>query len=78
MTLITPTQCKMARAALGWSTKDLGKRAHVAGNTVVRFENGRHDANPATIFAIRSAFEAAGVLFQDDGSVLPPGKSEEA
>jgi DNA-binding XRE family transcriptional regulator len=71
---ITPIQCKMARAALGWSTKDLGNRAHVSGNTVVRFENERHEPNPATMLAIRNAFEAAGVRFQEDGGVLPPEK----
>jgi ribosome-binding protein aMBF1 (putative translation factor) len=58
---ITPIQCKMARAALGWSTKDLSERAHVAGDIVVRFENGRHEPNPDIMLAIRNAFEAAGI-----------------
>jgi transcriptional regulator with XRE-family HTH domain len=65
----------MARAALGWSTKELGERAHVAGNTVVRFENERHEPNPATMLSIRNAFEAAGVRFTETGGVEPPKKS---
>jgi DNA-binding XRE family transcriptional regulator len=62
----------MARAALGWNTKDLGKRAHVSGNTVVRFENERNEPNPATMLAIRNAFEAAGIKFLETGGIEPP------
>jgi DNA-binding XRE family transcriptional regulator len=64
----------MARAALGWSVKDLAQQAHIAANTVVRFENEKHEANVSTQTMIKQAFEAAGVRFSEDGSVMPPEK----
>jgi ribosome-binding protein aMBF1 (putative translation factor) len=71
--MLTPIQCKMARAALGWSVKDLAQRARIAANTVVRFENEKHEANVSTQTVIKQAFEGAGVRFVD-GGVLPPEK----
>ena len=71
--MINPTQCKMARAALDWSTRDLAKHAHVGSNTVARFENGK-PANTSTVTLIQQAFEAAGVRFTDDGGIVPPKK----
>ncbi len=73
--MLSPIQCKMARAALSWSVKDLARQAHIAANTVVRFENEKHEANPSTVLVIKQAFEAAGVLFTDDGGIVPPKKS---
>jgi len=64
----------MARAALGWTVKDLGRRAHVSASSVVRFENDRHEANEATVLAMQRAFEDAGVRFTDDGGIVPPKK----
>ena len=69
--MISATHCKMARAALGWSVKELAEQAHISANTVVRFENEKHDANQATVHMIQRAFEAAGVRFKD-GGVFPP------
>jgi DNA-binding XRE family transcriptional regulator len=60
--MINPAQCKMARAALGWSTRELAKRARVGSNTVARFENGK-PANVSTVTLIQQAFEAAGIEF---------------
>jgi transcriptional regulator with XRE-family HTH domain len=70
--MITPRQCKMARAALGWSVLELAKRAKVSGATVNRFEVGRARPVPATLQVIRHAFEAAGVQFMDDQGVRIP------
>ncbi len=69
--MISPTQCKMARAALNWSTRDLAERSRVGTNTVARFENGK-TANASTLTLIRQAFEAAGVRFTEDGGIVPP------
>jgi transcriptional regulator with XRE-family HTH domain len=55
-------QCKMARAALGWGVSDLAKAAGVGINTVSRFENGG-DAHGGTRRLLRTALEAAGVIF---------------
>ena len=38
--MITRSQVRMARVALGWGVRELGKRAGVAANTVSRYENG--------------------------------------
>jgi transcriptional regulator with XRE-family HTH domain len=52
----------MARAALEWRTTDLARAASVGANTVNRFETGR-DARISTVEKLRSALEAAGVVF---------------
>jgi transcriptional regulator with XRE-family HTH domain len=59
---MTPTQCRMARAALGWSTTELARAANVGVNSVNRFETGR-DARVSTVEKLRSTLEAAGVAF---------------
>ncbi len=53
----------MARAALGWSTIDLARKADVGVATVNRFETGQATTIPATLAAIQRALEAAGVEF---------------
>ena len=52
----------MARAALEWRTTDLARAANIGANTVNRFETGR-DARISTVEKLRSALEAAGVVF---------------
>jgi transcriptional regulator with XRE-family HTH domain len=52
----------MARAALDWRTTDLARAAKVGLNTVNRFEAGR-DARISSVEKLRSALEAAGVVF---------------
>ena len=57
-----PVQCRMARAALGWSTLELAQKAEVGGNTVNRFEAGQ-DARVSSVEKMRAALEVAGVEF---------------
>jgi transcriptional regulator with XRE-family HTH domain len=61
--MITPAQCRMARAALQWSLRDLAERSQVNHVTINRFEIGQAASNPSTLAAIRQALEAAGVEF---------------
>lgn len=63
--MITREQLKMARAALGWSVRDVAMKAGVAANTVSRYENGS-DAYGDTLAKLRRALEAAGIVFLDD------------
>lgn len=56
------TQCRMARAALGLGVRDLATLADVAQATVSRLERGE-ELKSATVSAIRSALEQAGVDF---------------
>jgi transcriptional regulator with XRE-family HTH domain len=39
----------------------LAERSAVSANTIDRFENGRNAPIPATLMALRQAFEAVGV-----------------
>ncbi len=59
-----PIQCKMARTALQMGVKELAEAANVSTNTIVRLERGE-ELKPRTVASIRSAFEAAGVIFID-------------
>jgi transcriptional regulator with XRE-family HTH domain len=59
-----PIQCRMARAALGWSTADLAREARVGANTINRFEAGQ-DARMSSVNKTRAALEAAGVEFMN-------------
>ena len=52
----------MARAALDWSTADLARAANIGPATINRFETGQ-DARISTVEKLRSALEAAGVVF---------------
>ncbi len=66
MTLLTVEQCKMARAALGWSIADLAQKAQVSTNTVVRLESGATSLRPRTVMDIRRTLEDAGIEFIDE------------
>lgn len=59
---MTVTQCKMARAGLGWSAADLADKAGLTRETVARFEGGAKLAD-ASIAALRRALEDAGADF---------------
>ncbi len=52
----------MARAATGLGIRELATAAQVSADTVVRLERGEV-LKPRTIEAIRTALEAAGVVF---------------
>ena len=66
---LTKIQCRMARAALGWSAEQLGEHASVGLSTVQRFELGGSRPTRGTLLLIRQAFEAAGVVFIEDHGV---------
>src|SRR5436190_648 len=60
--IFSPSQCRMARAALGLGVRELAAAAKVSVDTVVRFERG-DELKERTIDALQSALEAAGVEF---------------
>lgn len=60
--MITGTQIKMARAALGLSSKELADMAEIHVNTISRIENGEA-ANKGTLLLIAHTLETAGVEF---------------
>ncbi|HSM42680.1 MAG TPA: helix-turn-helix transcriptional regulator, partial [Afifellaceae bacterium] len=63
--LITPSQCRMARAALKIGVRDLAKMAGVSPMTITRFETGQTGGYAMTLQKLQSALEAAGVEFID-------------
>lgn len=63
---MTPTQCKMARAALGWSVRELADKSGVHFTSVSQFERGR-DAYQSTIVKLEKAILNTGkVRFDGD------------
>lgn len=64
MSLINPAQCRMARAALTWTARDLARMAGVSAATIAAFESesGQGDSEHVRR-KLYAAFEDAGVGF---------------
>nr|KIU68441.1 hypothetical protein TR92_11300 [Brucella anthropi] len=65
-----PAQCRMARAALRWTTAELARSSGVGINTVTRFEDGQ-DARTSSVDKMRVALENAGIVFLEAGISSP-------
>ena len=65
--MMTPAQCRAARALLDWSRQDLARASRVAERTIIDFERGARTPYERTLRDLRGAFEAAGVSFVEDG-----------
>ena len=66
--MISPEQCRAARAWLGWPQPELAKRAKVGLSTVRDFETGTRTPILNNRQAIQGALEVAGVQFMFDGA----------
>ncbi len=75
--MISPEQCRAARAWLGWPQPELAKRAKVGLSTVRDFETGMRTPIPNNREAMQRALETAGVrfLFNSDKAVGIEGPS---
>jgi DNA-binding XRE family transcriptional regulator len=71
--MLTPEQCRAARAILQWSRDDLASRAKVSPGTVVAFETAGSDAKVSTLQKLRKAFTDAGIIFVEDGATSLDG-----
>lgn len=60
---ITARQCRAARGLLGISQRELAEAASVSLSAILDFETGTRNPRPATLAALRRAFEDAGVVF---------------
>lgn len=71
--MVSIRQIKAARALVGMSQNDLAKASGVSVPTIKRLESqeGEMGGRPATILAIRSALEAAGVIFVPENGEGP-------
>jgi len=61
--MMTPAQCRAARALVDWSQQDLADTAKVGNATIRNFEAGRSAPQHSTLQVLCSALEAAGVIF---------------
>lgn len=57
---MTPLQCRLCRAGLNLSARDLAELAGVNVNTVVRFEAGNLPVRDQTVLALQAALESRG------------------
>ena len=59
----SPSQCRMARAALEWTAAGLAELSGVGVTTISRFEGGLTAPNRSTLAALQRTMEVAGVEF---------------
>ena len=71
MIIITPVQCRMARAGLCIGQKELSEKSNVGWATITDFERERADRkfNKTTLMALRSFFEKEGVIFLNNSGI---------
>lgn len=65
--MLTPEQCRAARAWLDWSREDLAEKAGLSPGTVTGFELQTTEPKFKTVQLLRKALMAGGVEFIDDG-----------
>jgi hypothetical protein len=71
--MITPTQIKMARAAVDLGIRDLAKLADCAPSTILRFEGGKGSMLTGTLARVQKALEKEGVVFLEADEKYGPG-----
>jgi transcriptional regulator with XRE-family HTH domain len=65
--VITPQQCRAARAWLDWKLDDLAEKSAVSKGTLNSFERGIRVPHDRTLRDIAAAFLVAGIELQFDG-----------
>lgn len=68
--MLTPDQCRAARALLNWSQGTLAEVAGVARATIAAFEAGKRSPIGNNLASIKGAFEDQGVDFIQDDNVV--------
>jgi len=72
--MITPAQCRAARALIQWSQQQLADEAKVGVVTVRQFELGGTTPRNSTLDVMQRALEAAGIVFVADGESSNEGE----
>ncbi len=76
MLLITPAQCRAARALLNWSQPELAKRCDMHVQTISAFESDTGSPTKKTLQKIGEIFEYSGIEFgQNNGVSLSTSKT---
>lgn len=66
--MITPRQCKAARALLGWTQAELADASGIPKDTISRFENRKSDTRGQALIEVEKAIRRGGVkLIQAEG-----------
>lgn len=76
--MISPVQCRAARALLSWTQEQLASAAEVGVVTVRQFEGEAATPRKATLSVIAGAFERAGVVFDLDLGAGPGVRFKDA
>ena len=63
---------RMARAALGWTVRDLENKSKINKNTISRYEAGR-EVLSGTIDKLEKVLESAGITFIQEDDLGGPG-----
>ncbi|MGN7294694.1 helix-turn-helix domain-containing protein [Rhizobium sp. SAFR-030] len=63
--MLTPSQCRAARALLDWSQQQLADHSKIGNATIRNFESGKSAPQHATLDVLRRCFESAGIIFID-------------
>ena len=74
--MISPAQCRAARALLQWSQQQLADRSGLGFSTIRDFEKGRHVPYATNLATIEQTLTKAGVRFLDGNCVCLPGSSD--
>ena len=67
----TSAQVRMARAAIGWTVRDLAEATGLHRNTITNIEIGRYVGDPKTLEIIAATLSRAGVEFIDENGGGP-------
>jgi len=69
--MITPEQCRAARALLSWSQRELAEKTKISDVTIGKFELKKTHLKESTAQHFRLVFEANGVVFIDENGGGP-------
>lgn len=69
MQIISPAQCRAARALLNWSQPELAERCDIHVQTISNFEKESGSPSKTTLEKISLVFESANILFIDQDGV---------
>ena len=75
--LITASQCRMARAAVGLTLRELSRAAGISVNTLSRIE-GQGNVTSRTLAKVQDVLARQGAVFRRDGSVGVGGRPGDA
>jgi len=64
--VLTPCQCRMARAAVGLSRPEFAAKANISVATLADFELGKRAPYERTLRDVQEAFEELGVTFLEN------------